>query len=74
MADRIKSWLEHIERARADSGLGTCCAEAQADGVPCTILGRDCAICERAVANAEMLGVALWPNKRTESITKPESK
>ncbi len=25
------------------------CAEAQADGVPCTELGRDCPTCERAV-------------------------
>ena len=28
--------------------LGVCCAEAQADGVPCTELGRDCLQCERA--------------------------
>ena len=25
------------------------CPEAQADGVPCTEVGRDCVICERAV-------------------------
>lgn len=24
------------------------CPEAQADGVPCTALGRDCEICEKA--------------------------
>lgn len=24
------------------------CPEAQADGVPCTALGRDCELCERA--------------------------
>jgi hypothetical protein len=24
------------------------CPEAQADGVPCTALGRDCEVCERA--------------------------
>jgi hypothetical protein len=24
------------------------CAEAQADGVPCTALGRECDVCERA--------------------------
>lgn len=28
--------------------LGVCCAEAQADGVPCTEVGRDCLECERA--------------------------
>lgn len=28
--------------------LGVCCAEAQADGVPCQELGRDCLECERA--------------------------
>jgi len=28
------------------------CAEAQADGVPCTELGRDCQICEHAVLEA----------------------
>jgi len=29
--------------------LAQCCAEAQADGVPCPTLGRSCEICERAV-------------------------
>ena len=28
--------------------LGALCAEAQADGVPCFELGRDCETCERA--------------------------
>jgi hypothetical protein len=28
--------------------LGVLCAEAQADGVPCFELGRDCETCERA--------------------------
>ncbi len=28
--------------------LGVCCAEAQADGVPCTELGRDCLECEHS--------------------------
>jgi hypothetical protein len=35
--------------APAQAGLGTLCAEAQADGVPCAELGRDCAICGRAL-------------------------
>jgi hypothetical protein len=29
--------------------LTRCCAEAQADGVPCPTIGRACEICERAV-------------------------
>jgi len=29
--------------------LSRCCAEAQADGVPCPTLGRDCQVCERAM-------------------------
>jgi hypothetical protein len=33
----------HSERA-----LNVLCAEAQADGVPCFELGRDCETCERA--------------------------
>ena len=32
-----------------ESGPGALCAEAQADGVPCTELGRDCEQCEKAV-------------------------
>ena len=28
--------------------LGVCCAEAQADGVPCDGLGRDCLECQHA--------------------------
>jgi hypothetical protein len=32
----------------AESGLGTRCPEAQADGVPCAELGTDCEICGRA--------------------------
>lgn len=29
--------------------LGVCCAESQADGVPCAELGRDCLRCGRAI-------------------------
>ena len=32
------------------SGL---CAEAQADGVPCTELGRKCEVCEHAMQSAD---------------------
>jgi hypothetical protein len=31
-----------------ESGPGALCSEAQADGVPCTELGRECERCERA--------------------------
>ena len=29
--------------------LTRCCPEAQADGVPCPILGRSCETCDRAI-------------------------
>ena len=38
------------ERKPVQIQLTRCCPEAQADGVPCTELGRDCEQCERAVA------------------------
>lgn len=34
-------------------GTGARCAEAQADGVPCNELGRDCEICGKAVTPSE---------------------
>jgi hypothetical protein len=38
-----------VRRARrVREGAGTLCAEAQADGVPCYEVGRDCETCERA--------------------------
>jgi hypothetical protein len=37
------------------TGTGLC-AEAQADGVPCTALGRDCEICEKAFPEAKPEG------------------
>jgi hypothetical protein len=36
---------EYEEAPAGGTGL---CPEAQADGVPCTELGRDCEVCERA--------------------------
>jgi hypothetical protein len=39
------------ERAAPAGGTGLC-SEAQADGVPCSELGRDCEICERAVKDS----------------------
>jgi len=40
----------HSRRTQHDRGEapGALCAEAQADGVPCYELGRDCQTCERA--------------------------
>lgn len=38
------------ERKPVPIHLAACCPEAQADGVPCTELGRDCELCDRAVA------------------------
>lgn len=35
--------------------LGVCCAEAQADGVPCHELGSDCLVCDRADAVRRLL-------------------
>lgn len=31
--------------------LAACCPEAQADGVPCTELGRNCESCRRALTD-----------------------
>ena len=40
----------HVRRrgTHSEIALGVLCAEAQADGVPCWELGRDCETCERA--------------------------
>lgn len=37
-----------IRERKSASGLGVGCAEAQADGVPCEEIARDCEECERA--------------------------
>lgn len=34
------------------------CPEAQADGVPCPELGRDCEICEHAMSLADATGAS----------------
>ena len=36
------------QREPVETGTGALCPEAQADGVPCAEVGRDCDICERA--------------------------
>lgn len=40
----------------SEIALGVLCAEAQADGVPCWELGRDCETCERAYRWLTVLG------------------
>lgn len=40
-------------------GTGALCAEAQADGVPCHELGRDCEVCGRALAPVDRP----WPER-----------
>lgn len=37
------------EPVRVESGLGVLCPDAQADGVPCSEIGRDCETCDKAV-------------------------
>jgi hypothetical protein len=55
---------------RRDLGTGALCPEAQADGVPCTELGRDCEICERAVGTGRP---PQWdPRARREEGSDPE--
>ena len=44
MSIRVSA-IDCEEAPIAGTGL---CPEAQADGVPCTALGKDCEICERA--------------------------
>ena len=40
-------------------GTGALCPEAQADGVPCFEMGRDCEVCEKATP--------FWRNLRKDS-------
>jgi len=44
MADQT----QRTRKTAQERGLGVLCPEAQADGVPCTELGRDCEICGMA--------------------------
>jgi hypothetical protein len=39
------------EVRKPESGPGALCSEAQADGVPCTELGRSCETCEKAMSH-----------------------
>jgi len=42
--EEVRKWVESWE----ELGLGVPCKEAQADGVPCFDLGRECSECEYA--------------------------
>jgi hypothetical protein len=44
---------EADRNAAPTGGLGVLCPEAQADGVPCAELGRDCEICGKAYRPSE---------------------
>ena len=52
MSRRMRDLRSGVLERRAASGLGVACAEAQADGVPCTAPDCDCGSCERARAAA----------------------
>lgn len=44
------TWMTERDATRERVlALGVCCAEAQADGVPCAEPGRDCLRCGRAI-------------------------
>ena len=43
-----EGWTDE-QQVEVKSGPGGLCAEAQADGVPCTESGRDCRVCSRAI-------------------------
>ena len=47
-------------------GTGALCAEAQADGVPCTEVGRACETCERALADWTQAGGFGHPELRRD--------
>ncbi len=50
MSRRMRDLRSGILERRAESGLGVACAEAQADGVPCSTPDGDCGSCERGAA------------------------
>lgn len=60
MADTKKPELTKDELMKMDWGGTGLCPEAQADGVPCVILGRDCDTCAMALANRTKGDVADW--------------
>ncbi len=63
MKRRMRDLRQGILQRCADSGLGAACAEAQADGVPCGDLDRECVNCERGAA-AVVAQLAVPPSER----------
>ena len=63
------TWMTERENTRDRVlALGVCCAEAQADGVPCAEPGRDCLRCGRAMPArrlARRLAEAARESRRT---------
>lgn len=57
------------ERKPVPIQLAACCPEAQADGVPCTELGRDCEQCEHAIPVPEPAPQAATPTDHTDPST-----
>lgn len=51
---------DHGERA-VRAGPGALCVEAQADGVPCSKVGRDCEVCPKAADNLRIPDPADFP-------------
>jgi hypothetical protein len=49
-----RDYGEHAVRA----GPGALCVEAQADGVPCSEVGRDCEVCPKAEQNLHVAHAA----------------
>lgn len=49
----MKAEARNAEYEEAPAGGTGLCPEAQADGVPCTELGRECEICEKAYATTK---------------------
>ncbi len=69
MASATSPMSRAIARRRVESGLGVGCAEAQADGVPCDELARDCDRCQKAAEGAR----AALPHRQTRARPRPAS-
>jgi len=50
MVAQVRSVMSAAAPAPLKSGLGCLCPEAQADGVPCDEIGKECSRCPRAYA------------------------
>jgi hypothetical protein len=51
----------HLPAQEDRCGSGALCAEAQADGVPCSELGRECETCEKATRGSFRRGLNARP-------------